>query len=154
MINIVLVEPVIPFNTGAIIRSCALTNTTLHLVEPLGFKLDEKNVKKAGLDYIELASVKIHSSLSELMRKNRESNFYFATTKTKQKYTEVSYQKGDFIVFGKESHGLSNDILSVEPKKHIKIPILKSSDRSLNLSNAVNIVTYEALRQLDFPGLE
>lgn len=153
LINIVLVEPEIPFNTGAIIRSCALTNSVLHLIEPLGFKLDEKSVKRAGLDYIELADVKVHSSLDSILSQ-KEGRCFFATTKTDQSYTVVSFNDGDYIVFGKESQGLSDEILGIDPKSHIKIPIVSTSKRSLNLSNAVNIIMYEALKQQGFIGME
>ena len=147
--NIVLLEPEIPYNTGNIGRSCVLTNTKLHLVEPLGFSLDAKQVKRAGLDYWKDVKVYTYKSIEELWAKYPESRFYYATTKTKQNYSDVKYKKDDFIVFGKESKGVPESILEVNKENCITIPMIPIG-RSLNLSNAAAIMLYEALRQTDF----
>ncbi|TDT71853.1 tRNA (cytidine/uridine-2'-O-)-methyltransferase [Hypnocyclicus thermotrophus] len=147
--NIVLLEPEIPYNTGNIGRTCVLTNTNLHLIKPFGFSLDEKQIKRAGLDYWKDVKLYIHDSLEELIKANKNSNFYFATTKTKQKYSEVKYNKNDFIVFGPESRGIPEDILNKYKENNITIPMTPIG-RSLNLSNSAAIILYEALRQIDF----
>lgn len=147
--NIVLLEPEIPYNTGNIGRSCVLTNTNLHLIKPLGFSIDDKHIKRAGLDYWKNVKLSIHDSLSELMEKYPNSNFYFATTKTNQKYSDVKYSNDDFIVFGKESKGIPEDILEKNKKNCITVPMLPIG-RSLNLSNTAAIILYEALRQNNF----
>jgi len=147
--NIVLLEPEIPYNTGNIGRSCVLTNTKLHLVEPLGFSLDAKQVKRAGLDYWKDVKVYTYKSIEELWAKYPESRFYYATTKTKQNYSDVKYKKDDFIVFGKESKGVPESILEANKETCITIPMIPIG-RSLNLSNAAAIMLYEALRQTDF----
>ncbi|MBZ4683050.1 MAG: tRNA (cytidine/uridine-2-O-)-methyltransferase [Fusobacteriaceae bacterium] len=147
--NIVLLEPEIPYNTGNIGRTCVLTNTNLHLIKPLGFSLDEKQIKRAGLDYWKDVKLYIHDSLEELIEKNQDSNFYFATTKTKQKYSDVKYNKNDFIVFGPESRGIPEDILNKYKENNITIPMTPIG-RSLNLSNSAAIILYEALRQINF----
>jgi tRNA (cytidine/uridine-2'-O-)-methyltransferase len=147
--NIVLFEPEIPYNTGNIGRTAVLTGTTLHLVKPLGFSLDEKQVKRAGLDYWPLVDLKIWDSIEELWEAYPESSFYYATTKTKQKYSDVKYKKNDFIVFGPESRGIPEKILNDNKETNITIP-MKPVGRSLNLSNSAAIVIFEAYRQLDF----
>lgn len=153
-INVVLVEPEIPQNTGNIARTCALTNSILHLVKPLGFSVDDKHLKRAGLDYWPLVDVRYYENFQELIDKYPDGVFYYATTKGKKFYTEVEYKDGCFIVFGKETRGLPDDILSKNWDKAIKIPMRQNLKRSLNLSNSVNIILYEALRQLNFPNLE
>lgn len=147
--NIVLMEPEIPYNTGNIGRSCVLTNTTLHLIKPFGFSLDEKQIKRAGLDYWQHIDLKEWDSLEELMATYPESSFYFATTKTTQKYSDVEYKKDDFIVFGPESRGIPETILNENKETCITIPMIKMG-RSLNLSNSAAIVLYESLRQTNF----
>ena len=147
--NIVLMEPEIPYNTGNIGRSCVLTNTTLHLIKPLGFSLDEKQIKRSGLDYWELIDLKIWENYEELRAAYPESNFYFATTKTTQKYSDVKYGPNDFIVFGPESRGIPAEIREANVDTCITIPMIKMG-RSLNLSNSAAIILYEALRQNDF----
>ncbi|MGL6119412.1 MAG: tRNA (cytidine(34)-2'-O)-methyltransferase [Fusobacteriaceae bacterium] len=147
--NIVLMEPEIPYNTGNIGRSCVLTNTTLHLIKPLGFSLDEKQIKRSGLDYWELIDLKIWENYEELRAAYPESNFFFATTKTTQKYSDVKYKSNDFIVFGPESRGIPANIREENVDTCITIPMIKMG-RSLNLSNSAAIVLYEALRQNDF----
>jgi len=148
-LNIVLHEPEIPYNTGNIGRTCLLTNTTLHLIKPFGFSLDDKSIKRAGLDYWKEVEVKIWEDFESLKSAYPESTFYFATTKTTRRYSDVTYKEGDFIVFGKESKGIPPHIRDANRKTCITIPMIPKG-RSLNLSNSAAIVLYEALRQLDF----
>ncbi len=150
-LNIVMVEPEIPHNTGSIARTCALTDTVLHLVRPLGFSVDDKHLKRAGLDYWHLVDIRYYDSFFELLDKYPESNFYYATTKAEKLYTEPEYKEGDFIVFGKETKGLSKEILEGNDETMIKIPMRSDVARSLNLSNAANIIIFEAYRQIGFP---
>lgn len=155
MFNIVFVEPEIPYNTGALVRSCGLTSSKLHLVRPLGFEMTSSKVKRAGLDYWEISDISYYNSFEEIYNKYKDQhNFYFATTKGKKRYTDCKYDDGDFFVFGKETKGLSKEILSLEPEHNIRIPMLKDYGRSLNLANSANIILFEALRQNDFLGLE
>jgi len=151
--NIVLVEPEIPQNTGNIARTCAVTGSKLHLVKPLGFSLDEKQARRAGLDYWQYAEHIEYESLDEFFSKNVGGDFYFASTKARVKYSDVTYSNNAFILFGKETKGLPEDLIFNNLKKAIKIP-MDSTTRSLNLSNAVAIVVYEALRQNDFFDLK
>lgn len=153
-LNIVLFEPEIPQNTGNIARTCVLTNSTLHLIKPLGFSLDEKQLKRAGLDYWQFLDLKVYESYDELREKYTGSTFYFSTTKGKRIYTEVQFEEGDFIVFGKESAGLPEKIRNDNFENCIRVPMLETSTRSLNLSNTVAILCYEALRQMDFPNMK
>lgn len=153
-LNIVLVEPEIPQNTGNIVRTCSLTNTILHLVKPLGFSVEDKYLKRAGLDYWHLVDIKYYENFKELLDKYPDGSFYYATTKGKNTYTNVTYVEDSFIVFGKETKGLPEDIIKNHWDKTIKIPMRKDSKRSLNLANSVNIILFEALRQLNFPYLE
>lgn len=152
-LNIVLVEPEIPQNTGNIVRTCAATGCKLYLVKPLGFELDDKHYKRAGLDYFPLSSITVVDSLQEIMNNNKDSQFYFASTKSKHTYVEVKYPNGCFVVFGKESYGLREDLLKANYDNCIRVP-MKSDARSLNLSNTVAIIAYEALRQQNFPELK
>lgn len=147
--NIVLLNPEIPYNTGNIGRSCVLTNTSLHLIKPMGFSLDEKQIKRAGLDYWKNVDLNLWDSLEILMESYPDSNFYFATTKTTRNYSEVNYKKNDFIVFGPESRGIPEEILKANEKNCITIPMIKMG-RSLNLSNSAAIILYESLRQTGF----
>lgn len=151
-LNIVLVEPEIPQNTGNIARTCAITNSKLHLIKPLGFELDEKQARRAGLDYWPYASVETHENLSRFFDKYQGCRFFYASTKAKKHYTDVEYKDGDFILFGKETAGLPKALITGNPETAIKIPMDRER-RSLNLSNAVAIVVYEALRQLEFLDL-
>lgn len=150
MFHVVLVEPEIPPNTGNIIRLCANTGATLHLIEPLGFRLDNKKLKRAGLDYHEWASVRVHACLDDFMREIKPLRFFACSTYGIINHTEVQYQVGDALLFGPETRGLSRDFLASLPTEHIlRIPMQPKS-RSLNLSNAVAIVLYEAWRQQNF----
>ena len=147
--NIVLLNPEIPYNTGNIGRTCVLTNRTLHLIKPLGFSIDEKSVRRAGLDYWKDVKIVMWESLDEFLEANKDKNIYFATTKTKQKYSDVNYKENDFIMFGPESRGIPEETLNKFKTNNITIPMLPIG-RSLNLSNSVAIVLYEGLRQLGF----
>lgn len=152
-LNIVLFEPEIPANTGNIGRTCVATGTTLHLIEPLGFRLDEKSIKRAGMDYWEHLNVKCYVNFKEFLDLNPNAKIYMATTKAKHVYTEVSYEPDCYIMFGKESAGISEEILVDYEETCIRIPMLEQI-RSLNLSNSVSIVLYEALRQNDFSHMQ
>ncbi|MBE6081626.1 MULTISPECIES: tRNA (uridine(34)/cytosine(34)/5-carboxymethylaminomethyluridine(34)-2'-O)-methyltransferase TrmL [Tissierellales] len=152
-VHIVLVEPEIPQNTGNIARTCALTKSILHLVRPLGFSTDDKHLKRAGLDYWNLVNINYHDSIEELLDKYDREMFFYATTKGKQRYTDMKYFDNCFLVFGKETRGLPMELLSKNWDRTIRIPMRLEIKRSLNLSNSVNIILYEALRQLDFPGI-
>ena len=147
--NIVLYQPEIPYNTGNIGRSCVLTNTKLHLIKPLGFSLDEKQIKRSGLDYWKLIDLRVWESFEEFLEANQGARLFYATTKTKQKYSDVKFEKNDFIMFGPESRGIPEDILKKNPERCITIPMIPMG-RSLNLSNSTAIILYEALRQTDF----
>lgn len=151
MLNVVLVEPEIPQNTGNIARTCACTNTRLHLVRPFGFDISEKSLKRAGLDYWDKVDIVYYNNLAEFFEKNAGGKFYYATTKAKQSYTDVSYPDGCFILFGKETKGLPEDLIYAGFDRAVRIPMYGAL-RSLNLSNSVAIILYEALRQNDFFG--
>lgn len=151
--RIVLVEPEIPQNTGNIARTCAVTGSSLYLVRPLGFSTDDRYLKRAGLDYWDKLDVHYFDSLEEIMSDFPDNNFYFATTKAANSYDEVTYTYDDFLVFGKETAGLPEDLLKRNLDRCIRIP-MAGEIRSLNLANSVAIILYEALRQLGFPGLE
>ncbi|MFW6281491.1 MAG: tRNA (uridine(34)/cytosine(34)/5-carboxymethylaminomethyluridine(34)-2'-O)-methyltransferase TrmL [bacterium] len=150
--RIVLVEPEIPQNTGNIARTCAVTNSSLFLVRPLGFSTDNKYLKRAGLDYWDKLDIHYYDSIEELMEEYFENNFYLTSTKAVNSYDKVNYTYDDFLVFGKETAGLSEKLLKNNLKKTIRIPMNKEL-RSLNLANSVAVVLYEALRQLEFPFL-
>lgn len=153
MLNIVLVEPEIPQNTGNIARTCAATGTRLHLIKPLGFSIDEKQVRRAGLDYWDKVDVHTYDSLAELMDANPDAKYFFSTTRCRRNYTEQTYEDGCFLVFGKETAGLPKALLEAHPEECIRIP-MRQTLRSLNLANSVAIVLYEALRQISFPEME
>ena len=145
-LNIVLVEPEIPQNTGNIARTCALTETKLHLVKPLGFSVEDKYLKRAGLDYWNLVDIFYYDSFEELIEKHKKENFFYATTKGKKKHTEMEYFDECFLVFGKETKGLPMDLISENWDRTIRIPMKKDIPRSLNLANSVNIILFESLR--------
>lgn len=151
--QIILHQPEIPGNTGNIGRTCVATGTPLHLIEPLGFRLDEKSIRRAGMDYWNLLEVHRYVNFQEFLEKHPGAKVWMATTKAKRSYTEVSYGAEDFIMFGKESAGIPEEILAEREEDCIRIPMLPAI-RSLNLSNSVAIVLYEALRQNGFDGMQ
>lgn len=155
MFHIILFEPEIPPNTGNIIRLCANSGAHLHLIEPLGFEMDDKRMRRAGLDYAEWADVKRYRDFQDFIERSGidQTRIFACTTKAGQLYHEVKYQKGDAFLFGPETRGLSQDIReALGQTKNIRIPMKKES-RSLNLANAVSIILFEALRQADFPEM-
>ena len=152
MFHIVLVEPEIPQNTGNIARTCAATGCELHLVHPLGFEISDKQLRRAGLDYWDLVRVHEHGSFEELAAAYPHARFFFFTTKAKHNYTEAEYREGDFLVFGKETKGLPEELLVRHPDECVRIPMIDKS-RSLNLSNSAAIAVYEGLRQNGFRNL-
>lgn len=147
--NIVLLEPEIPQNTGNIGRTCVATGTTLHLIKPLGFDIDEKAVKRCGLDYWQDLDLKVYENFQDFIQKNPNARIYMATTKARKTYADVNYEKDCFIMFGKESAGIPEEILLKYKDDCVRIPMLEEY-RSLNLSNSVAIILYEALRQNNF----
>lgn len=152
-LNIVLHQPEIPQNTGNIGRTCAATGTKLHLIEPLGFQLNEKSLRRAGMDYWKEIDVTTYVDYADFLERNQGAKIYYATTKGRQLYSEVSYEPDCFLMFGKESGGIPEEILKANPKQCVRIPMLEQI-RSLNLSNAAAIVLYEALRQNQFSGMQ
>lgn len=151
--HIILHQPEIPANTGNIGRTCVATGTSLHLIEPLGFRLNEKEIKRAGMDYWQHLDVTRYVNFEEFLEKHPGAKIWMATTKARQSYTDVTFGPDDYIMFGKESAGIPEEILVEREQDCIRIPML-SQIRSLNLSNSVAIVLYEALRQNGFEGLE
>lgn len=147
--HIVLLEPEIPQNAGNIARTCAVTHSTLHLIKPLGFSVEDKYLKRAGLDYWHDLDIRYYENFNDFCEKNQDAKIYMATTKAKKLYTEVAYEPGDYIMFGKESAGIPEEILLQYPHTAVRIPMYQEA-RSLNLSNSVAIILYEALRQQDF----
>lgn len=152
MLNIVLVEPEIPQNCGNIARTCAVTGSRLHLIRPLGFDISEKAVKRAGLDYWHLVEVFDYENLDDFFAKNDVKQMWCLSTKAPRGYTEANFQDDCYLFFGKETRGLPEDFLEAHRESCIRIP-MRPEVRSLNLSNSVAITVYEALRQMDFPGL-
>ncbi|MCI8582495.1 MAG: tRNA (cytidine(34)-2'-O)-methyltransferase [Dorea sp.] len=152
MLNIVLYEPEIPANTGNIGRTCVAANTRLHLIEPLGFRLDEKSLKRAGMDYWKDLDVATYINYQDFMEKNPDAKIYMATTKAPNVYTQIQYEPDCFLMFGKESGGIPEEILVKHKEDAIRIPMVGDT-RSLNLGNSVAIVLYEALRQNGFSGM-
>jgi|TARA_R110002072_G_scaffold16666_1_gene64844 tRNA (cytidine/uridine-2'-O-)-methyltransferase len=154
MLKILLYQPEIPPNTGNIIRLCANNGCSLHLIEPLGFDLDDKKMRRAGLDYREFADMQLYPDMASFKQEHGDGRLFAVTTRGATAYHQISYQPGDAIVFGPETRGLPRDILDeLGPQRTLRIP-MKPQSRSLNLSNAVALVVYEGLRQLDFPGLQ
>ena len=152
MLNIDLVEPEIPQNCGNIARTCAATGCRLHLIRPLGFDISEKAVRRAGLDYWHMVEVRDYDNLADFFAKNEVKHMWCLSTKAPRSYTEAAFQDEDYLFFGKETKGLPEDFLAAHYDECIRIP-MRSEARSLNLSNAVAITVFEALRQLEFPGL-
>jgi len=148
----VLVEPEIPQNTGNVARTCVLTNSRLHLIKPMGFSLDDKYLRRAGLDYWNLLDYYVHDSWGDFINKYKEKRCILFSTKGKRLYTEVEFQSDDFLIFGSETSGLPDNILSKSNEVY-RLPMSTSIERSLNLSNTVAVVLFEALRQNNFPGM-
>ena len=153
MLNIVLVEPEIPMNTGNIARTCAATRSRLHLVKPLGFDISDKAVKRAGLDYWHMVEVLDYENLADFFARNKVEEMWCLSTKAPRSYVEADYRDGCYLFFGKETKGLPEDFLEAHRESCVRIP-MRDTARSLNLSNAVAITVFEALRQLEFPGLQ
>lgn len=151
--NIVLLEPEIPQNTGNIVRTCAATGTVLHLIEPLGFEISDKQLKRAGLDYWSECEIHIYKNITEFFDKNEGGEFFYTSTKAQKRYDEFDYPDNAFFFFGKETKGLPEELLHDNYDKAVRIP-MANDIRSLNLSNSVAIVLYEALRQHNFEGLK
>lgn len=149
--NIVLHQPEIPQNTGNIARTCAVTNSVLHLIKPLGFSVDDKYLKRSGLDYWNLLDIRYYDNFQDFLNKNPNARIFMATTKSKQTYVDVKYEADDFIMFGRESAGIPEEILLDYKDTCVRIPMMGDT-RSLNLSNSVAIIIYEALRQQNFEG--
>ncbi len=153
MLNVVLVEPEIPMNTGNIARTCAATGSRLHLIRPLGFDISDKAVKRAGLDYWHLVEVLVYDDLEDFFRKNPQAPLWCLSTKAPRDYSEASFSDGDYLFFGKETKGLPEDFLALHRERCLRIP-MRPEARSLNLANSVAIIVYEALRQQAFPQLQ
>ncbi len=151
-LNIVLVEPEIPANTGNIARTCAATGARLHLVKPFGFSLDDKHLKRAGLDYWHLLDISYYDSIDDFFEKNKGGKFFYFTTKALSRHTDAEYSDGCYLVFGKETRGLPESLLVKNRERCVRIPMIEEA-RSLNLSNSVAIAAYEVLRQWDYPEL-
>ena len=151
-LNIVLYKPEIPQNTGNIARTCVLTDSVLHLIKPLGFSIDDKAVKRSGLDYWKDLKLEVHESYEDFIAKYGDRRIFLATTHGGKFYSEESYEPGDFIIFGRESSGVPEEVHNAH--KGIRIPMIKTITRSLNLSNTVCAIAYEALRQMDFPNMK
>ncbi len=155
MLHIVLVEPEIPPNTGNIARTCAATGTKLHLVRPLGFSIDDKSLKRAGLDYWPYVDLEVHESLDDFLAAYEGRRMFLATTKGARRFTDHAYRDGDMFLFGRETKGLPRPFIEAHKEMAIRIPMSEDTRlRSFNLANSANIILFEALRQLGFPGLE
>ena len=153
-LNIVLVEPQIPQNTGNIARTCAATGARLHLVEPMGFKVDNAKLKRAGLDYWHLLDITYYENLDDFFEKNKDGSFFYFSTKATKIYSEIDYPDNCYLVFGKETAGLPEELLHANQEECVRLPMINNSAaRSLNLSNSVAVGAYEVLRQWNFPDL-
>ncbi len=152
-LNIVLIEPQIPQNTGNIVRTCAATNAVLHLVEPMGFKIEDKKLKRAGLDYWHLMEIHRYNSTEEFFEKNKDGKFFYFTTKGLNRHTDAEYPDNCYLVFGREDAGLPEALLFENKEQCVRVP-MQNDARSLNLSNTVAIAVYEVLRQWDYPELK
>lgn len=153
MLNIVLLEPEIPQNTGNIARTCAATRSRLHLIEPMGFSVDEKHVRRAGLDYWPMVDLTVYPDLEAFYRQNPGAQPWMATTKAAQRHCDVRYRDGDYLMFGRETRGLPEPLLVEHPERCVRIP-MREGARSLNLSNSVAVLVFEALRQTGFENLK
>lgn len=154
MLNIVLYQPEIPQNTGNIGRTCVLTGSRLHLIRPLGFEISDKQIRRTGLDYWKDVDLEIHESWEAFKSKYPNAVIYAITTRGEKYYDQVSFQDGDFVLFGRESSGLPDPVRQELQGHLIRIPMIKTSARSLNLSNTVAVVAYEAMKQMGFPGMK
>lgn len=153
MLNIVMVEPEIPQNMGNVARTCAVTGARMHIIEPMGFKIDDKKLKRAGLDYWHLLDITYYKNLDDFFEKNNGEYFYF-TTKAKNKYSDIKYPENTYLFFGKETKGLPEELLKNNADRCVRIPMINNANaRSINLSNSVCVGVYEVLRQWDFPNL-
>ena len=153
-LNIVLVEPQIPQNTGNIARTCAATGARLHLVEPMGFRVDDAKLKRAGLDYWHLLDITYYENLDDFFEKNKDGEFFYSSTKAQKIYSDIEYPDNCYLVFGKETAGLPEELLYRNPERCVRLPMINNSDaRSLNLSNSAAIGAYEVLRQWNFPEM-
>lgn len=152
-LNIVLVEPEIPQNTGNIARTCAATGARLHIIKPMGFTIDDKKLKRAGLDYWYLLDLTYYENIEDFFEKNPDGNYFFFTTKAQKTHSDVTYTDKSYLIFGKETKGLPEELLLDHSDECVRIPMIDDA-RSLNLSNSVAIGVYEALRQLDYPELQ
>ena len=146
--HVVLFQPEIPPNTGSIARLCAATLTPLHLIEPLGFKIDDKHLKRAGLDYWEFVDLRVYKSWDDFLSQNITRNLLYFSKRASRSFTRAGYQENDYLIFGPETRGLPQKLLDANPERSYRIPMMGTGVRSLNLSNAVSIVLYEGLRQL------
>jgi tRNA (cytidine/uridine-2'-O-)-methyltransferase len=153
MVNIVLVEPEIPMNTGNIARTCAATGSVLHLIKPLGFEISDRAVKRAGLDYWHLVDIRVYENLDDFFMKNGDGNIWLASTKAPLIYSDASFTDGAYLIFGKETAGLSESLREKYRERCIRLPMVGGA-RSLNLANSVAVICYEALRQQGFPNLQ
>lgn len=153
MVNVVLLEPELPANTGNIGRTCVATGSRLHLIRPLGFQINDKMIRRAGLDYWPLLDVTVYDDYEDFLSQNPGAKIYMATTKSRHVYTEQSYEDGCYLMFGKESAGIPEELLVANAERTMRIPMLMDI-RSLNLANSVAVVVYEALRQQQFTGLQ
>lgn len=153
ILNIVLIEPQIPQNTGNIARTCAATGARLHLVEPMGFKVDDKKLKRSGLDYWHHLDISYYPSMEDFFSQNAGGNFFLFTTKGRYTYSDMQYPDNSFLIFGREDKGLSEQLLVQHPDRCLRLPMM-TGIRSLNLSNTVAVAVYEVLRQWDFPCLQ
>lgn len=151
-LNIVLVEPEIPQNTGNIARTCACTGANLHIVKPMGFTVTDRHLKRSGLDYWHFLNITYYESLDEFFEKNRDGSFFYFTTKAQKRHSDTTYPDNAFLLFGKETKGLPEELLIKHPERCVRIPMMDDC-RSLNLSNSVAVAVYEALRQWDYPEL-
>ncbi len=152
VVNIVMVEPEIPQNTGNVARTCAATGARLHIVKPMGFTIDDKKLKRAGLDYWHYLDITYYESLDEFLEINKDANLFYFTTKAQKAHSDISYPENAFLLFGKETKGLPEELLIKNPERCVRIP-MRDTIRSLNLSNSVAIAVYEVLRQWDYPEL-
>ncbi len=152
VLNIVMVEPEIPQNTGNVARTCAATGARLHIVKPMGFTIDDKKLKRAGLDYWHYLDITYYESLDEFLEINKDANLFYFTTKAQKAHSDVAFPENAFLLFGKETKGLPEELLIKNPERCVRIP-MRDTIRSLNLSNSVAIAVYEVLRQWDYPEL-